>query len=103
MNQVLEFFKNLDLIQWILIGGGLLLLFPTLKRFWNDFWENDEEQDTSEKESPLSGLVFKWESLLDECHKLELHDACSKLNELFPLLGKAYEAKHGKEEGVDKE
>ncbi len=104
MGAIVDFFKNLDLIQWILMGGGLFLLFPNLKKWWNGFWGNKEEkQEVAHEGSPLSSVVCKWECLLDECHKLELHDACEKLNELFPLLGKAYEAKHGKEEGVDSE
>lgn len=116
MDQVIEFFKGLDALQWILLAGGLFLLWPTIqeKLGLNQGGGNvtpdeptpdtpDVKPDTPDhpdhdNEYDLTGLVCKWECLCDACHENGLHDACGKLAEVFPMLVKPYEKEHKHED-----
>jgi len=93
MDQIIEFFKGLDALQWILLAGGLFLLWPTISEklgFSNKNVAPSVEPD-AKPDHDLTSLVSKWECLADCCHEHELHKACAKLQEVFPMLVKPYE------------
>jgi hypothetical protein len=86
---MLDFFSNINLFQLVLIGIGLFLIVPQFvdmfkKRFLNT--PVDNSVSLSDPSHALTELVCKWECLCDACEELELKEACSKLEEVFPLL-----------------
>jgi hypothetical protein len=101
MDQLFEFFKGLDTFQWVLLAGGLFLLWPTIQEKLGGLVKTDGGDVQPEPEpqpSPdnghnhdLTALVEKWECLCDCCHEHGLHNACDKLQEVFPMLVKPYE------------
>lgn len=106
MDQVIEFFKGLDALQWVLLAGGLFLLWPTIQEKLglnkgnggtNVVPDEPKPEPEDHKDHDLTGLVCKWECLCDACHEHELHEACAKLKEVFPMLVKSYD-KHKPEE-----
>lgn len=100
MEQFMEFFKNLDAFQWVLIGIGVVLLWPVIQeRFSAMFVKKEDEKDLSTNcghcdddacDYNLTCLVERWERLFDCCHKHELKEACSTLQTVFPMLVKPY-------------
>ena len=91
----MTFLSNLDAFQWVLIAAGIFLLFPTIKEMFTKKEDVDEPDnpvpddkpdDLSQDEETLTSLVCKWECLSDACHSAGLHEACKKLDEVFPLF-----------------
>ena len=92
----MEILQNLDTFQWILIGlGGLLLFWPAISGI---FKERTKPVPSTLEKNSLSALVYEWENLSKSCHEAGLHDACEKLDEVFPLLIEANEKTHSVEE-----
>jgi hypothetical protein len=92
----MELLQNLDTFQWILVGlGGLLLFWPAISGLFKE--SNQKVANNLEKNS-LSALVYEWENLSKSCHEAGLHDACKKLDEVFPLLIEANEKANAVEE-----
>ena len=103
--------SELSPVQWIFIGLGLLIMLPTLLE-----WLSKAKVVASDKlgsiSTPVSGpklksvtntnsltsIVSKWECLYEACQEAKLETACSKIEEVFPLLTK----KSIKEEKPDK-
>ena len=108
MDMILGLFKSLDTFQIILLGAGVFLLWPTIQKYLGDFWNSPAKEGTEngkgvvlhDHDSELTDLVCKWECLCKACHKHNLHDACEKLKEVFPMLVDAHkEEEHEKQEG----
>ena len=105
MEIVLGFFRGLSAFQWILIAGGCVLLWPTIQEQLSKLFKKDNgpddpvpvpspDEEVDEHTHDLTSLVCKWEQLCDACHEHELHEACDKLKEVFPMLIKSYEKNH---------
>lgn len=94
MESILGIFKNLDALQWVMLAGGLFLLWPTIQN--KLFKKDQDDNDDKVHDHDLTELVCKWECLCDACHNHGLHDACGKLKEVFPMLIKPYEKDHDK-------
>lgn len=98
----MEFLQELSTFQWLLLGGGALLIFwPQVQALLNSNNKDEEEEDDRkepqqdhEHDGRLTSIVCKWECLAEECHKAELHEACKKLNEVFPLFVKLHDNEH---------
>ena len=106
MDQVLEFLKGLGVVQWALIAGGIFLMWPKLSELLVGLVVEkkdevpvspetiDEVPGDKDLEYNLLEIVSRWESLSDCCDDHEVHDACDKLQEIFPLLVKPYSKDH---------
>ena len=91
---MIDFIKELSLFQWVLIAGGVLLIFPIIKDF---FVDGDDEEDTPNVDYPikniensnaLTSIVYKWEVLYNACSDMNLINAQEKLEEVFPMFAK---------------
>lgn len=103
MDQLQELFSNLTVFQWVLIGLAGFLLWPYISSL---FTEEKPKEDSPSVVLPvnedhkddvkvtddydLTSLVYKWETFTDACHDHELHEACKKLEEVFPMLVKKH-------------
>jgi hypothetical protein len=90
----MEFLNDVSVVQWAFLGLGAVLVLPLV---WDSIKDkipswNDVKPAPSPKSPPsLSKIVRQWETLLESCEDRRLHDACSKLDEVFPLLISARE------------
>jgi len=90
----MEFLSQLDIIQWVFLIIGLVLAGPVVLDYGKNLLDKVPKKDKDNKPKPtphtddhdLTDLVCKWECLADAVHEAELHDACKKLEEVFPLL-----------------
>lgn len=88
----MELLTSLDPFQWVIIGLGCVLLFwPAISSLFTS-----DPKTKSVEGASLTNLVAEWENLSNACHEQELHDACKKLDEVFPLLLEANDKKHVK-------
>ena len=92
---MIEFVKELSLLQWVLIGGGLFLLFPLVKDLFNQEPENIPHEPVPQPPhkietnvNDLTSIVHKWEVLYNACADRGLEEAQSKLEEVFPMFAK---------------
>ena len=92
---MIEFFKELSLFQWVLIGGGVFLLFPVVKDFFKQETPNAPNEPTPQPPhnidtgvNDLTSIVHKWEVLYNACANKGLDEAQSKLQEVFPMFAK---------------
>lgn len=98
MEQFIEFFKNLDAFQWVLIGLGVVLLWPVIQERLSAMFVKDDEEESSmdcghcdsDCDYNLTCLVERWERLFDCCNKHGLEEACDTLQTVFPMLVKPY-------------
>jgi hypothetical protein len=86
----MELLTSLDPFQWVIIGLGCTLLF------WPAISSLFKSSPKSVEGGSLTDLVAEWENLSASCHEQGLHDACKKLDEVFPLLLEANDKKHSK-------
>lgn len=93
LNVVLDFFKGLTGLQWVLLMSGVALLFPDIKKYLSTVLDNVKiPADTVDVNNvnvdkiKLSTIVTQWETLYDSCLKNGMHDAATKLQEVFPML-----------------
>lgn len=91
--------SELSLVQWIFIGLGLLIMAPSLfstlgkaKKLALDVLGSIKVPESKPKPvingHKLTDLVCKWERLYEDCKESNLDLACSKMEEVFPLLTK---------------
>ena len=86
---MIDFVRELTVFQWLLIAGGLFLIFPIVK----DFFTQKEGSPNSpiknvEDGNALTSTVHKWEVLYNACSDMGLVDAQAKLEEVFPMFAK---------------
>ena len=74
-----DLFSELSLAQWIFIGLGILLVLVP---------DSKPNLVISKDGHTLTDIVCKWECLYEACKSSELEAACSKIEEVFPLLTK---------------
>ena len=90
---MLDFVRELSTFQLILIGVGLLILFPTIKDLFLSLFTVKQSVTKAAEDvvydTDLTAIVKKWESLADHCKEARLVEAYNKLEDLFPLLLKA--------------
>ena len=94
----MDFLSGLEPIQWVFLGLGAVLVAPLLFEYSGKLFSGVKDKLPTPKhtdDSCLTDLVCKWECLADAVHEAGLHDACSKLDEVFPLL---LNARQGREE-----
>lgn len=91
---MIDFFKELTIFQWVLLGGGVFLIFPVVKNF---FKQNPETPNNPlpnppinniEEANALTSIVYKWEVLYNACSEKGLTSAQEKLEEVFPMFAK---------------
>jgi hypothetical protein len=75
---------ELSIVQWILIGVGILVILPNVLDFFKGV--SLPSFGKSNSKVKLSTTVSQWEFLYNSCKELCLMDACEKLDEVFPLL-----------------
>ena len=88
---MLDFFSNINLFQLVLVGIGLFLIAPQFVAMFKKKFPNtpvDNSVSLNDPSHALTELVCKWECLCNACEELELKEACSKLEEVFPLLAR---------------
>ena len=88
-----DLFSELSLAQWIFIGLGILLVLPSVVGFFGSLKDKivpDSKPNPviSKDGHTLTDIVCKWECLYEACKSSELEAACSKIEEVFPLLTK---------------
>lgn len=81
----MDLLKDISPAQWGMLVLGVFFVGFSFKsevsRFISSFTAKKKEADIK-----LTALVGKWERLRDACHDAGLHNACSKLDEVFPML-----------------
>jgi hypothetical protein len=86
---MIELVRGLTPIQWLLIGGGVLLLIPTainlLKKMADSVAPSVPAIGLT---SNLTSIVHKWEALDDACEQAGLVEAQEKLREVFLAFAK---------------
>lgn len=87
----MNFLSELTTVQWVFLALGAFIAAPPVIEYISKFVSERKislpVKKTSEiSEHDLTDLVCKWECLADAAHKVGLHEACSKLDEVFPLL-----------------
>ena len=92
-NVVLDFFKGLSGLQLVLLMSGIVLLLPDIKKYLSTVFDNIKIQtdavdvnNVNVDKVKLSIIVTQWEILYDSCLKNGMHDAATKLQEVFPML-----------------
>jgi hypothetical protein len=99
---MLDFVKELTSLQLVIIGAGVLVLFPTIKDLVLGLFtaERSEEETVTDVlyDTDLTAIVKKWEALADHCRDARLLEAHDRLEDLFPLLLRAKTPSAVKEE-----
>jgi len=90
---MLEFLSDLNPLQLVLLGVGLLLAAPAIMEFFSSKEENKVKHTDSIPDKTITDIVLKWERLCDACEDLGLEQASLKLEEVFPLLCKKKDIK----------
>ena len=98
-----EFVQELTIVQWVLIGSGVFLVYPLI-------FKGDKPEPVNPQPSPrpqpvpkplpepdligldadLVSIVETWALLRSACKKAGLNEAETKLLEVFPLLVKEH-------------
>lgn len=81
---MLELISDISLVQWVFIILGVAIAAPTL--FDSNILNKVKSSPADDLENGLTDLVGQWESLYDSCKKEGLDEACSTLDDVFPLL-----------------
>jgi len=81
----MDLLKDISPAQWGMLVLGVFFVAFSFKsevsRLISSFTAKKKEAGIK-----LTALVGKWERLRDACHDAGLHNACSKLDEVFPML-----------------
>lgn len=85
---MLQFLSDLNPLQLVLMGMGLLLVAPVVMELFSNKEENKVKDIDSIPDDTITDIVLKWENLCDACEDLGLEQASLKLEEVFPLLCK---------------
>ena len=89
--------QGLSPTQFIFVGVGFVLVFLSVKDYIFGVLnieiqdEDNKEKEENKEETSLTTIVSKWEDLTDACKDAGLSDAYNKLQEVFPMLIKAYQ------------
>jgi len=89
--------QGLSPTQFIFVGVGFVLVFISVKDYIFGVLnieiqdEDNKEKEENKEETSLTTIVSKWEDLTDACKDAGLSDAYNKLQEVFPMLIKAYQ------------
>ena len=80
------------LVQIVLVVIGVIILlsgvdFSFIKDWFKKPYVKPEVSDNTEMRDFMETINI-WYSLRDRVRSCDLHDACKKLDELFPLLNK---------------
>lgn len=81
MELLSSFLGSMDVIQWVFLGLGVILVAPVLLDFFNKGVKVKRSGNND-----LGDLITKWETLADAVHEAGIHEACDLLDEVFPLL-----------------
>lgn len=90
---MINLINNLTPTQIMFISIGLLLVLVSLKDYIYQLLNieiKQEKEKEIESDNSLTEIVAKWEDLSNACKKAGLSDAYNKLQEVFPMLVKAY-------------
>tara|TARA_R110002020_G_scaffold71388_3_gene184425 strand:+ start:21 stop:347 length:327 start_codon:yes stop_codon:yes gene_type:complete len=106
---MIDLLRELTVFQWVVIGGGVLLIFPIIKDFFQDDSPKPKNSLPSypisnvEDINALTSIVYKWEILYNACSEKGLTNAQNKLEEVFPMFAKLrdYKPEPPKENGSD--
>ena len=89
--------QGLSPTQFMFVGVGFVLVFLSVKDYIFGVLnieiqdEDNKEKEENKEETSLTTIVSKWEDLTDACKDAGLSDAYNKLQEVFPMLIKAYQ------------
>tara|TARA_R110002020_G_scaffold46539_17_gene132391 strand:- start:4411 stop:4692 length:282 start_codon:yes stop_codon:yes gene_type:complete len=81
-DQIMSFLSGLSPMQYVLIGIGVVILFPYVSQIFKDGDNKKAEEETQD----ISDLVDKWDDFYHCCKKHNLEDACNLLDEIFPMF-----------------
>ena len=97
---MINLIQSLSPTQFIFIAIGFILVFLSIKDYVFSVLDIEIDQKKEEleekeikEETSLTTIVSKWEDLSDACKDAGLSEAYSKLQEVFPMLIKAYQPK----------
>ena len=99
MELLSSFLGSMDVIQWVFLGLGVILVAPVLLDFFSKFKSVKVKRSSS---NDLGDLITKWETLADAVHEAGIHEACDLLDEVFPLLIHARDVNVEPEDSDDK-
>ncbi len=87
---MLDFFTNMQPLQLVLVGIGLILVFPHIVEMVKKRMPKAplDRLVLDDPDHNLTELVCQWEQLCNACEDLGLKEASAKLEEVFPLLVK---------------
>ncbi|NVM35769.1 MAG: hypothetical protein HWN81_09250 [Candidatus Lokiarchaeota archaeon] len=97
MNEIINYIRGIDPVIMLLLGGGLILVLPSLKPFLSqvvDLFKNFTKREKPVVPPPvvedpsILDLVKEWEEFYRLCKKSGLDNACEKLDEVWHLLRK---------------
>ena len=97
MELLSSFLGSMDVIQWVFLGLGVILVAPVLLDFFNKSVKVKRSGNND-----LGDLITKWETLADAVHEAGIHEACDLLDEVFPLLIHARDVNVEPEDSDDK-
>lgn len=87
---MVEFFKSLSPVQWVMIAAGVVILFPYVKGIFVKSKPEDPEVDPDPEldieKSSITCLVNRWDHLYQCCKKHDMKEVCDKLDEIFPMF-----------------
>jgi len=90
--------QGLSPTQFMFVGIGFVLVFLSVKDYIFGILnievqdkQDEEKEEKDKEETSLTTIVSKWEDLTDACKDAGLSDAYNKLQEVFPMLIKAYQ------------
>ena len=94
MNEIFDFLKGLDMVRIGLLIAALVVAWPIVKGFLPKILSMFSGRGgMKRKDRRITSMVSQWEDLYNSAHEAGLHDACAKLEDMFPLLVKNYEHK----------
>lgn len=93
LDQVLEFVKNLTSMQWIMVGIGLYLLWPIIKKYINMI-NVEVNKPVVNPITPVIvpvdvdkiDFVCEWSSLYNKCASAGMVKACEGLEKILPVF-----------------
>lgn len=86
---MIDLIKDISPAQWVMLGIGVIFIGLSFKSDVMNLINSittAKQKKKVEEEIRLTSIVAKWERLRDACHDADLHKACEKLDEVFPML-----------------
>ena len=84
-DQIMSFIRDLSPMQCVLIGIGVVILFPYVSQIFKS-GDNKKVEEEKDEAQDISDLVDKWDDFYHCCKKHNLENACDLLDQIFPMF-----------------